>query len=289
MNDAPLSLKQAAEQVGVSPATLRRWVRAGAVPQADGDGWTAGAVAHARVVARMRERGYSLNEIRAAVRDGRLAFGSVEDLLPTSRRRHTRAQAAAEVGMEEELVERIMGLLGTPMAMADRLSDEDIEALRKISGILEEGLPLVALLQLVRVYAQSIRKIAEAEVRLFHLFVHEPMIRDGVPATACVSRPAAVRLLPETRSPTAPVNGRSPAVASGITARRDRGHQRKAWWSPSAADHDVPSCSASSRRGRRRSETSKRDAWTPRTRPSSVASWPMPSTRLPPSGWRYDE
>ena len=37
-------------------------------------------------------------------------------------------------------------------------------------------------MQLVRVYAQSIRKIAEAEVRLFHLFVHEPLIRDGVPA-----------------------------------------------------------------------------------------------------------
>src|SRR5204862_7722937 len=39
---------------------------------------------------------------------------------------------------------------------------------------------LVALLQLTRVYAQSIRKIAEAEVRLFHLYVHEPLIRDGV-------------------------------------------------------------------------------------------------------------
>ena len=41
------------------------------------------------------------------------------------------------------------------------------------------GFPLVALLQLVRVYAQSLRKIAEAEVRLFHLFVHEPLIRAG--------------------------------------------------------------------------------------------------------------
>jgi adenylate cyclase len=32
------------------------------------------------------------------------------------------------------------------------------------------------------VYAQSIRKIAEAEVRLFHLYVHEPLIRQGVDA-----------------------------------------------------------------------------------------------------------
>ena len=50
-----------------------------------------------------------------------------------------------------------------------------------MAGALHNGFPLIALLQLVRVYAQAGRKIAEAEVRLFHLYVHEPMIRDGVP------------------------------------------------------------------------------------------------------------
>ncbi len=76
-----------------------------------------------------------------------------------------------------------MALLGTPMAMTDRVSEDDLRALEQMAGVLHNGFPLVALLQLVRVYAQSLRKIAEAEVRLFHLFVHEPMIRDGVPAT----------------------------------------------------------------------------------------------------------
>ena len=74
-----------------------------------------------------------------------------------------------------------MGLLGTPMALADRVTDDDIEALERIAERLHNGFPLVALLQLVRVYAQSLRRIAEAEVRLFHLFVHEPMIREGIP------------------------------------------------------------------------------------------------------------
>jgi adenylate cyclase len=48
--------------------------------------------------------------------------------------------------------------------------------------VLAAGFPLVAFLQLVRVYVQSLRRIADAEVRLFHLYVHEPMIRDGVPS-----------------------------------------------------------------------------------------------------------
>jgi len=180
MAESTISISEAARRSGVSRETLKRWAAQRVVPVRDGQ-WTAAAAAQARIVARMRDRGYSLREIRSAVRDGRLAFGSVEDLLPGSSRRHTRAEAAAAVGLEEELVERIMGLLGTPMALADRVSDEDLEALEQIAGVLRNGFPLIALLQLLRVYAQSLRRIAEAEVRLFHLFVHEPMIRDGVP------------------------------------------------------------------------------------------------------------
>jgi adenylate cyclase len=47
--------------------------------------------------------------------------------------------------------------------------------------VLDAGLPLVAFLQLVRVYGQALAQIADAEVKLFHLYVHEPMIRDGAP------------------------------------------------------------------------------------------------------------
>ena len=57
-----------------------------------------------------------------------------------------------------------------------------MNAIEQMAAVLGAGFPLVALLQLVRVYAQSIRKIAEAEVRLFHLYVHEPLIRQGVDA-----------------------------------------------------------------------------------------------------------
>ena len=48
--------------------------------------------------------------------------------------------------------------------------------------MLAAGFPLVAFLQLVRVYGQALAHIADAEVKLFHLYVHEPMIRDGAPA-----------------------------------------------------------------------------------------------------------
>jgi adenylate cyclase len=174
-----ISLSEAARISGVPGSTLTRWARAGVIPVKRGR-WTVAAAAQARVVARMRERGHSLSELRRAVREGRLAFGYVEDLLPSTERAMTRAEAAERTGLEEELIERIMALLGTPTALEGTLTERDLEAMDRMAEVLQAGFPLVALLQLIRVYAQSIRKIAEAEVRLFHLFVHEPLIRQGV-------------------------------------------------------------------------------------------------------------
>lgn len=70
-----MSLSDAAERVGVTPATLRRWIRQGLIPQYDGE-WTRAAIGQARVVARMRARGHSLEQIRTATEEGRLAAPS---------------------------------------------------------------------------------------------------------------------------------------------------------------------------------------------------------------------
>lgn len=181
MPESEISLSEAARIAGVPASTLKRWAETRVVPLKGGR-WTRAAAAQARVVARMRARGHSLAELRRAVRDGRLAFGYVEDLIPRGRRTYSLADAAAECGLEEELIERVMRLLGTPTAIESRLTEEDVDVMKRIAAVLDAGMPLVALLQLVRVYAQSIRKIAEAEVRLFHLFVHEPLIADGTDA-----------------------------------------------------------------------------------------------------------
>jgi adenylate cyclase len=177
--DTVISLNEAARRAGVSPATLRRWAEEKVIPVKD-DRWTDATAAQARVVARMRERGHSLKSLKRAVRDGRLSFGFVEELFPDTARTMGVEEAAERTGLEPELIERLMGLLGTPTAREGVLTDQDIEALVGLRRVLTAGFPLVALLQLVRVYAQSLRKISEAEVRLFHLFVHEPLIRDGV-------------------------------------------------------------------------------------------------------------
>jgi adenylate cyclase len=177
--DERISLNEAARRSGVPVRTLKRWAEEKIVPVRKGR-WTAAAAAQARVVARMRERGYSLEDLKEAGREGRLAFGFTEELFSDSQATFTIEQASVETGLEPELVERILVILGTPKGQRE-LSQEDLAALQYCARVLEAGFPLVAFLQLVRVYAQSMRRIADAEVRLFHLYVHEPMIRDAVP------------------------------------------------------------------------------------------------------------
>ncbi|HSS05339.1 MAG TPA: adenylate cyclase regulatory domain-containing protein [Solirubrobacterales bacterium] len=178
--DERISLSEASRRSGVSASTLKRWAAEKVVPVRRGR-WTAAAAAQARVVARMRERGHSLEELKRAGREGRLAFGFVEELLPSPEEQVSVEQVAAETGLEAELIERILAILGTPLGRERLLSPEDVRALRHCARVLAAGFPLVAFLQLVRVYVQSMRRIADAEVRLFHLYVHEPMIRDAMP------------------------------------------------------------------------------------------------------------
>ena len=175
-----LSLADVARRIEVSPATLRRWVADGTVPLRNGE-WTPAAVAHARIVARLRNRGYTLEQLREASQAGRLAFGFMDDVFPRDEQTFTVDDAARETGLERALIERVWAATGLPANRLDALDIEDVRLLRYVAAVLAAGLPLVALLQLVRVYGQAVAQIADAEVRLFHLYVHEPLIRDGTP------------------------------------------------------------------------------------------------------------
>ncbi len=182
MSAGDLTIAAVARQIGVTPATLRRWISGGVVPAPGDDGClTTSAAAHARVVARLRERGHTLAQIREATHSGRLAFSYIEDLLPTGEARFTIDEAAADTGLEPALITRILSTTGFNTNALERLTEDDLQLLRYAAAVLSAGFPLVAFLQLTRVYGQALAQIADAEVRLFHLYVHEPLMRDGVP------------------------------------------------------------------------------------------------------------
>jgi adenylate cyclase len=196
---AEITLAEAARQAGVSTHTLRRWGEAGVIPAYRGR-WTRAAAAHGQIVARLREQGHSLEEIKRAGEDGRLAFGYVDELFPLQRGTYDLSQAAAATGLEVALIERLWRGIGFPSWKLDHLGEEDVEALHYMASVLEAGFPLVAFLQVLNVYGQTLRQLADAEARLFRLYVHEPLIRDNVPSTEMAEELGSLieELLPQT-------------------------------------------------------------------------------------------
>ena len=177
-----LTLSDVARRLDVSPATLRRWVKDGIVPlrRRPLDARGGRPRAHRRAAARARVLA------RPAARGGRTRAGSPTATSRTcSRRRRARTRSPRrreETGLEPALIERIWtaaGLLGRRRwSGSARRTCSCCATWRRSST---PGFPLVAFLQLVRVYGQALAQIADAEVKLFHLFVHEPLMRDGVP------------------------------------------------------------------------------------------------------------
>src|SRR3954467_11353535 len=122
MPDTRISLSEAARRSGVPASTLKRWAAEKIVPVRRGR-WTAAAAAQARVVARMRDRGYSLEDLKEAGREGRLAFGFTEELFAEEDEGElTIEMIAVETGLEAELIERILVMMGTPVGHQRHLS-----------------------------------------------------------------------------------------------------------------------------------------------------------------------
>ncbi len=87
------------------------------------------------------------------------------------------AEAAGIAGLDPDLARRLTEAANTG---DDPLDRHDVRMLREARVALEAGLPEAALVQLVRAYADAQTRVAEAEVHLFHFYVHERLRAAGV-------------------------------------------------------------------------------------------------------------
>ena len=134
---------EVARRAGVTPATLRRWVADGLVPGRRARPAPTGRRSRSPTRGSSRACASAATrsqEIRRATKEGRLAFGYVEELMPTRRRDvHAAPGRRAQTGLEPALVERIFGMLG--FAQPEHLGAEDVEMLEQMAEVLDAGLP----------------------------------------------------------------------------------------------------------------------------------------------------
>mgnify|MGYP002622696008 FL=1 len=122
------------------------------------------------------EQGYSLEELREAVAEGRLVLLPVERVLSGGGGRYTLAEIADEVGVEPEALARQREALGLPIDdPGARVGTEgDLEAARRVRILLDAGLPEEGLLEVTRVIGLAMSQVAAANRAL----IVDAMIRE---------------------------------------------------------------------------------------------------------------
>ena len=144
-----------------------------------------------RLVQFLERQQIPLETIARGERDEAVLTSVVEFLYPRGvGRRYSFTQAVDIVGLDADVARRLREV----SASSDEPMDEhDVGMLGKAKVALDAGFPKGALLQLVRVYADALGRVAEAEVRLFHFYVHEGLKATGLAGHDLLQSTKAVR------------------------------------------------------------------------------------------------
>jgi class 3 adenylate cyclase len=174
-----LTLKDVSARTGEPEKRLREWRSRGLLAAAEGDLFGVEDVERARLVQILLRRGLSIDAVARAARDGVLDR-YMELLFPQGvGPAYSLAEAAEILGLDPALLRRVMASAGYAEG-AEGLQEEDIEGLRSLRVAKDAGFPEEALMQAVRVYSDSLARVAEMESRLFHFYIHERLRAEGL-------------------------------------------------------------------------------------------------------------
>lgn len=163
----------------------------------ESDGWFASEdVERVRLIQFLERRRIGPETIARAEQAEAVLTSVVDFLFPDGAgRAYSFAQAIDMVGLDPEVARR---LREASSAGDEPMDEHDLQVLRHAKVFLDAGFPEAALLQLVRVYADALGRVAEAEVHLFHFYVHEGLKAAGLSGRELLASRKAVRehLLP---------------------------------------------------------------------------------------------
>jgi adenylate cyclase len=129
-----------------------------------------------RLLSELADRGVSLEELKLAVAEDRLALLPVEQVLRGNERRYTLAEVADRAGLDLDFLRRQMRSLGMALAADDERAygEQDVDAARRLKLIRDAGVPDDGVLEVARLLGMTMSQLAAANRRLFaQAFVRE--------------------------------------------------------------------------------------------------------------------
>ena len=149
------------------------WEAEGLLEGVESDEARAGRV---KLLDRLSEDGFGVEELRKAAREGRLPLLPVERLLEGEGPRYSPAEIAERSGLDLDLLTEMRRALGVAAPDPDEriLTEEDLEGTRLLKANLDAGIPPESVLELARVLGQSMSTVAAAVARAFGEVFLEP-------------------------------------------------------------------------------------------------------------------
>ena len=179
-----ISERDVADRAGVEPDYVTRLVDVGVLAPTAGGTFTEGDVRRTRLYQGLERTGLPLEAIREALDAGELSFGWLDnplyDLIAPLSRRSFR-DVTVETGIPLELLRVLREAFGFALPDPDDwMREDELRVVPLIQKLVSSGFPTSVLDRLVRVYGDSLRRIAEVEADWWHRFVVLPTLASGM-------------------------------------------------------------------------------------------------------------
>src|SRR5256886_2115577 len=176
--NAPIPPEEFAALVGASPEQVEQWRREGLLdPQGLGRFDELDLVRWLAIHSH-EARGYRSDQLAAAIKAGEVHPFMGEFLFPSGCTL-TLEEAAERAGVESEMVRQLRMALG--LSGDGGVAETWVAQLEAFKTMQAAGLPWEAVLEGARVYGDALRRLAESEVRLVHVPLHERLSASGMP------------------------------------------------------------------------------------------------------------
>jgi len=120
-------------------------------------------------------QGYDAESLAAAIRDGRVESMYGRRLFEGEASLGL-DEAAARAGLEPERLREVSSALGFSWS---GVRESDMDILDALNVARDAGLPWEAILGVTRVLGDSMRRIADTEIRVVHVYIHERLMAAG--------------------------------------------------------------------------------------------------------------
>jgi adenylate cyclase len=124
---------------------------------------------------RLREGEYDAESLAAAIREGRVESMYGARLFEGGAQLELN-DAAERAGLEPDQLQQLTAALGFSW---NGLRQSDVEIFDILRVARDAGLPWEAILGMTRVFGDSLRRIADSEIRMVHVYIHERLMAEG--------------------------------------------------------------------------------------------------------------